>query len=331
MGCHRSGTNLLYDMLLSSGGFAIYRGYLPFYKLLIPRFGSMENRENRKKILEVWLRSKGFRRTELDADKLSADVLNNCRTGGDFIRTVMDSVAQNQGVSRWAVYDPDNVLHLERVKADIPNALFVHIIRDGRDIALSLKKMGGFTPLPWDRGTTPSLVATALYWEWMVRKGREHGRRVSSDYIEIHYEDLITKPQETLQKLGGFIEHDLDYDKIRNAGLGRLSETNSSFREEAAKDEINPLGRWKERLSPAEVAAIESAVGQCLEETGYALSLPAGRQSRGIRSAWMRAMYPNFLSTKLWLKLNTPLGRLANMSALELEDDPVPVAQSARL
>jgi len=41
-------------------------------------------------------------------------------------------------------------------------------------------------------------------------------------------------------------------------------------------------------------------------------------------------MYPNFLSTKLWLKLNTPLGRLTDMSVLELEDKPVPVAQSAR-
>jgi len=330
MGCHRSGTNLLYDMLLSSGGFAIYRGYLPFYKVLIPRFGSMENRENRKKILETWLRSKGFRRTGLDPGKLSADVLNDCRTGGDFIRMVMDGVAQNQGARRWAVYDPDNVLHLESVKADIPSALFVHIIRDGRDIALSLKKMGGFTPLPWDRGKTPSLVATALYWEWMVRKGREHGRRVPANYIEIHYEDLITKPQETLQKLGAFIDHDLDYEKIRNAGLGRLSETNSSFREEGEKEEINPLERWKERLSPEEIAAIESAVGPCLEETGYALSHAAGTRSAGLRSAWMRTMYPNLLSTKLWLKLNTPLGRLADMSVLELENEPVAAAQSVR-
>ena len=40
MGCHRSGTNLLYDTLLSAGGFAIYRGSLPLYELLIPRFGS---------------------------------------------------------------------------------------------------------------------------------------------------------------------------------------------------------------------------------------------------------------------------------------------------
>jgi hypothetical protein len=318
-------------MLLSSGGFAIYRGYLPLYKALVPRFGSMANRKNRKKILETWLRSKGFRRSGLDAGQLSKHILSDCRSAGDFIRIVMDRVARTQGASRWAVYDADNVLHIPRVKADIPTALFVHIIRDGRDIALSLKKMGGFAPLPWDHSKTRSLVATALYWEWMVRKGREHGRKFPSAYIEIRYEDLITQPRETLGKLGSFIEHDLDYDRIQTASLGRLSETNSSFREEGAKDEINPLGRWKERLSREDVAAIEAAVGDCLEETGYTLSLPQAERMQGIRSRSMRAAYPNFLSAKLWLKLNTPLGRLTDMSALELEDDPVPVAQSARL
>src|SRR6266404_9206815 len=51
MGCHRSGTNLLYDTLLSAGGFAVYRGYLPVYKLLIPRVGRLDKLENRKKLL----------------------------------------------------------------------------------------------------------------------------------------------------------------------------------------------------------------------------------------------------------------------------------------
>lgn len=330
MGCHRSGTNLLYDMLLSSGGFAIYRGFLPIYKILIPRFGSMENRANREKILETWLRSKGFRRTGLDAEKLSERILNECRNGGDFIRVVMDSVAQSQQMQRWAVYDPDNVLHVQRVKRDIPNALFVHIIRDGRDIALSLKKMGGFAPLPWDRGQTDSLVATALYWEWMIHRGRTAGRKFAADYIEVRYEDLITKPQETLGKLGGFIDHDLNYDQIQRAGLGRLSETNSSFREEGAKEKLNPLGRWKERLSHADVAAIEATVGGCLEENGYELSLPAAERHRGLRQSWMRGMYPAFLGGKLWMKQHTPVGRLANTSALELEDEPAPVAESVR-
>jgi hypothetical protein len=318
MGCHRSGTNLLYDMLLSSGGFAIYRGYLPIYKTLIPRFGSMKSRANRQKILETFLRSKGFRRTGLDAGQLSARILSECRNGGDFIRIVMDSMARSQQVQRWAVYDPDNVLHVERVKRDLPNALFVHIIRDGRDIALSLKKMGGFTPLPWDRGQTDSLVATSLYWEWMVHQGRAHGRKIPADYIEIRYEDLITKPHETLGKLGGFLDHDLDYDQIQSAGLGRLSETNSSFREEGAIEKINPLGRWKERLARADVAAIEATVGGCLEENGYELSLPADERHRSLRQLWMRGMYPAFLGGKLWLKLHTPVGRLSNMTALEL-------------
>jgi Sulfotransferase family len=330
MGCHRSGTNLLYDMLLSAGGFAVYRGFLPIYKILIPRFGSMESRSSRGKILQTWLRSKGFRRTGLDADQFSAHILNECRNGGDFIRTVMDAVANSQQAQRWAMYDPDSVLHVERLKRDIPNALFVHIIRDGRDIALSLKKMGGFAPLPWDRSQTESLVATALYWKWMVHQGRAHGRRFPADCIEIRYEDLMTQPHETLAKLGVFLDHDLDYDRIQRAGLGRLSETNSSFREEGAKEEINPLGRWKSRLTPAEVAAIESTVGDCLEENGYELSLPAGERRPSLRHKLMVEEYPAFLSSKLWLKLNTPVGRLADMSALELDAEPVQVPASIR-
>ena len=231
---------------------------------------------------------------------------------------VLDTVAGQQNAQRWAFYDPDNVLHFRRVKKDIPNALLVHIIRDGRDIALSLKKMRGFAPLPWDRDETSSLVATALYWKWMVHHGREAGCLFPADYIEIRYEDLITNPRETLGRLGGFIDHGLDYDRVQQASLGSLSKTNSSFKEEAAKEKINPLRRWKERLSPANVAAIESTVGDCLEENGYQLSLPANQRRISPRHSIMSAVYPAFLSSKLWLKVNTPVGRLANMSALEL-------------
>jgi hypothetical protein len=322
MGCHRSGTNLLYDMLLSAGGFAIYRGSLPVYETLVPRFGSMERRSNREKLFQTWLRSKGFRRTGLEADQFSSRILNDCHNGGDLIQAVMNTVTASQGAQRWALYDPDNVLHIERLKASIPNALFVHIIRDGRDIALSLKKMGGFRPLPWDRSESRSLVATALYWEWMVRNGREQGSRFPADYAEIHYEDLITRPRESLQKLGGFLDHDLDYDRIQAAALGRLSETNSSFREEAGKEKINPLGRWKKRLASSDVAAIEAAVGECLEQNGYALSLPEAERVPGIGECGKRSLYRNFLKTKLWLKLNTPAGRWVNLGVLDLDDEP---------
>jgi Sulfotransferase family len=327
MGCHRSGTNLLYDTLLSAGGFAVYRGYLPVYKILIPRFGRMDNRENRRKVMEVWLKSKGFRRSGLNGEALTEKVLSDCRTGGDFIRIMMDEIARKQNAVRWAVYDPDNVLHVARVKRDIPEALFIHIIRDGRDIALSLKTMGGFQPLPWDRGNR-SLPATAAYWRWMVRRGRKCGRTLPNDYVEVRYEDLVWNPRQTLSTLSDFLDHDLDYDRIQGASLGRLRESNSSFRGMAGEEQVSPVQRWKQRLRPEEVARIEALVGDCLVENGYELATPESDRRSGWQEGWMRLVYDTFLSSKLWLKIETPVGRLANLEALELAD-AVPGAEAA--
>jgi len=317
VGCHRSGTNLIYNNLLSAGGFAVYRGYLPIYKMLIPRFGTAEKAENRRKIMETWLRSKGFRRSDLDPNQLMELAVNTCHTGGDFIRLVMGAIARNQGVDRWAVYDPDNVLYIPKIKADIPEALFIHIIRDGRDIALSLKKMGGFRPLPWDRGSG-GLLATALYWEWTVHKGRQYGAQIPGDYIEVHYEELVCSPASTFATLGAFLQHDLDYVRIQSA-VKRLK-SNSSFVEEEKQSLANPVQRWKEKLSNRDIAAIEALVGPCLEEFGYPLTTPQRERKPGLRETWMRAVYPFFLDAKLALKIKTPLGRLANLSALELTD-----------
>jgi len=328
VGCHRSGTNFLYDILLSAGGFAVYRGYLPIYKMLIPRFGSPAKFESRKKIMGTWLRSKGFRRSGLDPVRLTAKVMNECRTGGDFIRITMHEIARQQGARRWAVYDPDNVVHVPTIKRDIPEALFIHIIRDGRDIAVSLRKMGGFQPLPWDRGPR-GLLATALYWEWMVRNGQRNGRSIPADYIEVRYEDLVSQPRRTLQTLSQFLDHDLDFDRLQNVCLGRLRPSNSSFLDEGCHE--NPVNRWKNRLSEKEISSLEALVGGLLEELGYSLSMPQEQRERGLREKWMRAIYPAFLNSKLWLKHNTALGKLANLSTLELTDSVPPTSAAEQV
>ena len=319
MGCHRSGTNLLYDTLLSAGGFAVYRGYLPIYKILVPRFGSLENPRNREKIVDAWMQSKGFARSGLQAGPLSSKLLAESKNAGDFMRIVMDEVAQSQGVQRWAVYDPDSVLHVPRIKQDIPDALFVHIVRDGRDIALSLMKMGEFRPFPWSRKSR-GLLETALYWEWMVQNGRQYGRQIPQDYIEIHYEELVTEPRPALARLADFLDHDLDYDRIQETRLGRLRESNSSFQGDG-KEAQNPVNRWKQGLTHPQIVAIESLIGASLQDFGYPLTLDPEQRRPGFRSRCLASVYPRFLSTKLWLKLNTPLGRFSNLSALEL---PVP-------
>jgi len=320
MGCHRSGTNFLYDTLLSAGGFAVYRGYLPVYKMLISRFGSLAKLDNRKRAMAAWVRSKGFRRSGLDAEQLKVKVLDECRTGGDFIRIVMSEIARNQNVNRWAVYDPDNLLYIPGIKADIPEALFIHMIRDGRDVALSLSKMRGFKPLFWDR-EGEGLLPTAVYWEWMVRQGRHHGLRIPADYLEVRYEELVSAPHATLRKLEEFLDHDLNYDRIQNASLGRLRESNSSFSREAdEKEQASPVNRWRDKLSSQELGSVEAMIGEYLEELGYPLSSPGAARKSGLREKSMRAFYFSLLDAKLWLKTRTPAGRLANLEALELSD-----------
>ena len=322
MGCHRSGTNLLYDMLLSAGGFAIYRGYLPVYKVLIPRYGAMRAAPSAKKSVATWLRSKGFRRTGLAPEQLSNRILNDCQTGGDFIRVVMDSVAQHQNVGRWAVYDPDNVLHSERIKKDIPNALFVHIIRDGRDIALSLKKMGGFAPLPWDRSETNSLVATALYWEWMVRHGRAAGRRfppITSKSATKTWSPIRAK---LLPRWAASLATISITIRFSAPVLGVSPKLILPFAKRKAKQRSirlaagnNASRRRASRPSKAQSATVSKRTVTSFRSRQ--LNIAAVCASRGCAR-----FFPAFLGSKLWLKINTPVGRFANVSALELAEDP---------
>jgi hypothetical protein len=323
MGCPRSGTNLLYDALLSSGGFAIYRGRLLVYQVLIPRFGRIDRLENRTKMMAIWLRSKGFRRSGLDGAELTAKVLKNCRSGGDFVSIVMGEIARKQGAGRWAVYDPETVVRVETIKREIPDALFIHIIRDGRDVAMSLRKLGEFNPFPWTRSPR-SLEETALYWEWMVQKGRSYGRHIESDYAEVRYEDFVANPQNTLKDLSKFLDQDLDPDRIRSVALGTMSSTNSSFPEETAYGADNPVQRWKRRLSQEQVASLEWHIGQTLEAVGYSLTTCGSRLKPGVANKFLRSVYPLFLDTKFWLKTNTPMRRLSSLTRLELTHDTTP-------
>src|SRR5215469_18344890 len=191
LGCPRSGTTVLYHMLLSAGGFAVYRSESNVFNLLVPRFGDLRARKNREELMDHWLRSKLFRVSGLDAQQIRRKILEDCAGGGDFLRIVMDEITAQQGARLWAGCTPDHLLYMREIKREIPDALFVHIIRDGRDVALSYAKQGWAYPFPWDNGQ--QLAVAGLYWEWIVRRGRAQGRELGSDYYELHFEELVGK------------------------------------------------------------------------------------------------------------------------------------------
>jgi hypothetical protein len=315
VGCPRSGTTVLYHMLLSAGGFAIYRSESNVFNLLVPRFRGMRSAADRRELLDVWLRSKLFRVSGLDSREISAKIMAECGSGGDFLRIVMREIARLQGVPRWADCTPEHLLYMEEIKRQIPDALFLHIIRDGRDVALSYARQRWSHPLPWDRGDPVGVAG--LYWEWIVRKGREQGRRIGTDYQEVRFEDLIAKPRETLSRLGLFIDHKLDYDKIQRAGIGSVSEPNSSFAGES-EETFNPVARWKNKMSAEQIVGFEQLVGDTLLDLGYG-PLSEATHGASLRAARMRATYLAMFEAKQWVKTHTPLGRLVQLERIEIE------------
>jgi hypothetical protein len=219
-----------------------------------------------------------------------------------------------QGVERWADCTPDHLHYIREIKRQIPNALVVHIIRDGRDVALSYARQGWSHPLPWDR--TQRLGVAALYWSWVVDQGRKNGRDLGEDYLEVRYEDLVGNPREVLNQLSGFIDQDLDYEHIQKVGIGSVSAPNTSFGQDAGGN-FNPVGRWKTKLQAPQVAMLESLMGDRLQELGYALSQNLNISAR---ARYMRHVYPQLFATKLWLKDHTPLGRFTDTGPMEISE-----------
>jgi len=307
VGSPRSGTTLLYHMLLSSGGFAVYRTEARVFDMLSPRFGNLSVRKNKEQLLSMWLPSEFFRRSGLEAADFRNQILTYCESEGDFLRILMENIAEAQKVNRWAESTPLNLLYMSEIKRSFPDALFIHMIRDGRDVALSLEQQGWIRPYAWDRKRR--VLVAGLFWEWLVGKGREIARNVEPDYLEVRFEDLVDRPKGTLARIGAFIDHDLDYDHIQKVEIGSVSRPNTSFKTDPTEGSFNPVGRWKSRYSREELARFERLVGPFLQELGYALTVPKEELRTDLAMAGMRALYRLQYVSRQWVKARTPLGR----------------------
>lgn len=299
VGSARSGTTLLYDTLLSSGGFALYLGESNVFNFLAPRFGDLSVLKNRQKMLDVWLNSRLYRVSGLDRTRIEHEVIHHCRNAGDFLRIVMDELAFKQGAHRWASNAPEEILHLQRIKETIPEALIIHMIRDGRDVSVSLSEKKYIRPFPWKKRETPE--GAALYWEWIVRKGRTAAEWLGKDYIEVRFEELVSEPRSVFHRLSDFLDHDLNYETIHNNPVGTVARPNTSFRR---RSNFNPLARWKSQLTSEQLGRIEALIGKTLDEFGYEPATHHQTSQNKLSLAWDRFVYRQFFEAKLQWKQN---------------------------
>jgi hypothetical protein len=152
-----------------------------------------------------------------------------------------------------------------------PQAKFIHLIRDGRDVCLSAiywKKPGKLLSRSptWgeDRVTT-----AALWWAWHVRMGREAGSLLGDDlYREVRYESVVARPEEECAKLCAFLGAPYDEAMVR-FHEGRTRTEPGLDAKEAWLPITAGLRDWRSQMSPADVQRFEAAAGGLLDELGY--------------------------------------------------------------
>ena len=99
---------------------------------------------------------------------------------------------------------------------------------------------------------------------------------LDSDYTEVHFETLITEPRQTLARLGTFIDHELNHDRIQQIAIGSVRDPNTAYARDSTEG-FDPIGRWKDLFPSEALALFEQVLGDSLTELGYERRFPQRR------------------------------------------------------
>src|SRR5919109_619315 len=152
-----------------------------------------------------------------------------------------------------------------------PDAQIVHIVRDGRDCAASLKKMTW-----WKRDTYHAIAA----WGRAIDNMERAERRWPGVVTRACYERLVSDPEAELRDLCAALGEEYAPAMAEPDGTAAVAVPERKHWHENTRvgPTTKPIGRWSGDLEPWEVALAEHVLGDRLQRYGYELS-GAGRPS----------------------------------------------------
>ncbi|MDQ3645989.1 MAG: sulfotransferase, partial [Actinomycetota bacterium] len=181
---------------------------------------------------------------------------------------------------------PRYVEHIPFLADLFPDARFVHLVRDGRNVALS------YADVPFGPKTVSE---AARLWARRVSAGMAAGRTLPPGrYIELCYEDLVEDPEGEAKGLCTFLELPFDADMLdyteraRDAVLPRASRYNPHLTEKPS----TRTRAWQEDMPPSQVEMFEAVAGPVLSELGYQRRFPSPRLRTRVASSLARAGIP---------------------------------------
>lgn len=278
VGVGRSGTTLVRAILDTHPDIAI-PGESLFIPVMVKKRTTYEVASGFRvdRFLEYLARHPRVRRWGLPQDRVGRSLrLDPPMTLAEAIRRVCALFAEARGKARYGDKTPAYVHHISSLARLFPEATFVHLVRDGRDVALSRL----------DHPTmSASLSDLAVLWKRGVEKGRRAGRRLGPErYLEMRYEDLVKDPEKTARSLCDFIG--LPFAPAMLWYHERADEIIRPTQHQRSHARVHlppPTGLrdWRTQMAHTDVEFFDVLAGGLLEELRYERS--AGRRTLGDR------------------------------------------------
>lgn len=206
-----------------------------------------------------------FAQWDVDLDEVAKGCNYRYQTFGQAIEAVFGRYALKQRKGRYADKTPSYVLSIPMIARLIPGSKFIHMVRDGRDVACS------WLDVNWGIET---LEEAALHWASRVQAGRRAGEWLGvSRYREVKYEQLVSEPEGVLQRLCAFINLDftslmLDYPE-RSAPRIIKSMDRPGLHKNLLLAPTRALRDWRNELSIGDVVRFERLAGDVLIDLEY--------------------------------------------------------------
>ena len=291
VGCPRSGTTLLRRIADAHPQLAVARGTRWIPRTFEFRRGLTEDGDVTPKLLERLRDPFRLERLALEEEDLERLLASRERMSfADFVTALYDLYGDRHEKPLVGDKTPGYVRYLPTLHGLWPWAKFVHIVRDGRDVCLSVldwrKDATGFCTFGRDPVTT-----IAVWWEWYVRLGLEGASELEPDLChEVRYESLVDAPERECRRLCRFLGLPFD-DAILRFHEGRMRDDPELDAKRAWRPVTPGLRSWRSQLPHEDVVRFEAAAGELLEELGYERATASVPRSELARAARVREAF----------------------------------------
>jgi hypothetical protein len=271
-GLHRSGTSLVRAIVGSHPTLAIYQYDLPLWQEFYEFYKNQDLNDVTicTQLVDAILSHKKVQllSTAIDRSRLLSNLERVRATGeitidcGVVFAHFLQQYARSQGRSRWGLKTPFQEHYAEAILQAYPTAKILHVIRDPRDVLVSIKSRGWY----WD------LKKRCKEWRNSARLAQHLQQTYPLSYQVIRYEDLVAQPVPIVRLICAFLELEYLPDLLLMQGQPRWSGSNSRFADVGWHSKtISPIavGRYDGLLSDADIEFCQSYLADEMHYWGY--------------------------------------------------------------